>query len=139
MQFKKEQLLWKFAILALLHRFYDYDRLDKQGKLRQLDIDKAKENILVPFDCQETHYCYRNHQGVTEINLTDNSNFSVYKYVVNGEGELMMPKPYLGAFIIDGKGQIEDVKLKAGDSLLISANVKKLMWKGEMTVLAYYG
>ena len=45
----------------------------------------------------------------------------------------------MGAFVIEGQGQIEDVKLQAGDSFLISANVKKLMWKGEMTVLAYYG
>ena len=121
------------------YRFYDYDRLDKQGKPRQLDVEKAKDNILVPFECQDTHYSYRNHQGVTEIKLTDNKNFSVYKYVINGSGELTMPKPYLGAFVIEGQGQIEDVKLQAGDSFLISANVKKLMWKGEMTVLAYYG
>ena len=123
----------------ITYRFYDYDRLDKNGQPRQLDIEKAKDNILVPFECQDTYYRYRNHQGVTEINLTDNENFSVYKYVVKGEGELTMPKPYLGAFVIDGEGQIEDVYLKAGDSFLISANVKKLVWKGEMTILAYYG
>lgn len=121
------------------YRFYDYDRVDKNGNKRQLDIEKAKENILVPFVCQDTHYHYRNNKGVTEINLTDNDNFSVFKYVINGEGSLQMPKLYLGAFVIEGSGEIDGVSLKAGDCLLITAEVKELLWKGEMTILAYSG
>ena len=121
------------------YRFYDYNRLDKSGKHRKLDIEKAKKNILVPFVCQNTVYHYRNDKGVTEINLTDNDNFSTYKYVINGEGKLSMPKPYLGAFVIDGEGEIDGIKLRAGDSLLITANVKELVFKGRMSILAYTG
>ena len=50
-----------------------------------------------------------------------------------------MPKSYLGAFVIEGNGEIDGVSLKAGDSFLITANTKKLLWKGEMTLLAYSG
>ena len=121
------------------YRFYDYDRLDRDGKKRQLDIERAKENILIPFVCQNTYYRYRNDKGVTEINLTDNENFSVYKYVIDGEGKLQMPKPYLGAFVIEGTGEIDGIPLKAGDCLLITAEVKELKWKGDMTILAYSG
>lgn len=123
----------------ITYRFYDYDRLDRQGKLRQLDIEKAKDNILIPFVCQDSHYQYRNNKGVTEINLTDNENFSVYKYVVHGEGQLSMPKSYLGAFVIEGEGKIENVLLKAGDCLFITSQVKDLIFEGHMTLLAYSG
>ena len=121
------------------YRFYDYDRLDRQGKPRDTHIQLAKENILIPFVCQDTHYQYRQNGGVTEIKLTDNENFSVFKYVIAGVGELSMPKSYLGAFVIEGHGEIDGVSLKAGDSFLITANTKKLLWKGEMTLLAYSG
>lgn len=123
----------------ITYRFYDYDRLDRQGKPRDTHIQLAKENILIPFVCQDTHYQYRQNGGVTEIKLTDNENFSVFKYVIAGVGELSMPKSYLGAFVIEGHGEIDGVSLKAGDSFLITANTKKLLWKGEMTLLAYSG
>ncbi len=121
------------------YRFYDYDRLDRRGNPRQLDLEKAKDNILVPFVCQDSQYKYRDHRGVTEIRLTDNENFSVYKYVVNGKGRLRMPKPYMGAFVITGKGQIDDIPLQAGNCLLVTAKTEVLALEGKMTLLAYSG
>ena len=138
---QKAQLLWKFVCnpSPITYRVsMIYDRLDRHGQLRDTHVDLAKE-YFGTICLSDTHYQYRQNGDVTEVKLTDNENFSVFKYVVMGSGEFSMPKPYLGAFVIEGQGSIDGVALKAGDSFLITANTKKLLWEGEMTLLAYSG
>lgn len=121
------------------YRFYDYDREDQCGNKRELHIEKAKENVIIPYQENLPNPIITEYGEVQETVFTDNPNFSVFRYVVKGEGLVPKKKPYLGAFIIEGEGMLEDIALHAGDSILITSQVNELKFKGAMTILAYHG
>lgn len=123
----------------ITYRFYDYDRKDKNGNPRDLHLNEAKENLLIPYEEKIEKSIVTNYENIKETIFTDNKNFSVFRYEISGAGIIPKKKPFLGAFVIDGEGFIEETNLKAGDCFLITNNVNELNWKGNMTVLAFYG
>ena len=85
----------------ITYRFYDYDRLDKDGHMRQLDTEKALENILVPDDFIDYEPQVRVNGGLKETFLADNNDYCAWKYEVDGEGVLSKKKPFAGAYVME--------------------------------------
>lgn len=124
------------------YRIYDYDRLDKDGKPRQLHIKEAAESIdyKVQSDYQ-THYTPKKNESVpliecpyfntavydlTEPMDIDYSELDSFVVLIGLKGE--------GTLYIDG----EEVVLHAGESILIPATTKEVRTEGTMKFLETY-
>jgi len=123
----------------LTYRLYDYHRKDRDGKERAIDIDKVKANVLIPYTEMTYHFIDTEYGDVHERELTDNPNFSVRIFDVNGNGKVVKKKPYYACFAVEGEGKINDIPIKAGDSFLLTAKVKEFSLDGNMKVLAAHG
>lgn len=120
----------------LTFRFYDYDRLDADGKPRKLDIEKAKENILLPGVAREFEEVITQYGGVTERWMADNEDYSAWLYKVDGKGMVPRKKPFQGCFVIEGNGTVNGLEVKAGESFMITNACKELEIEGKMDILA---
>lgn len=123
----------------ITYRFYDYDRLDRDGKPRQLDLEKAKQNILIPFEEIRYEKIVTTYGGVKETFLADNEDYSAWLYEVNGEGTVQRKKPFGGCFVINGEGSIDGIELKAGQPFMITHAADTFTLAGEMTILCCHG
>ncbi len=123
----------------MTYRLYDYHRKDRDGKERAIDIDKVKANVLIPYTEMTYHFIDTEYGDVHERELTDNPNFSVRIFDVNGNGKVVKKKPYYACFAVEGEGKINDIPIKAGDSFLLTAKVKEFSLDGNMKVLAAHG
>ena len=121
------------------YRFYDYDRLDRDGKPRYVDIDKAKENILIPFNEIKYERKITNYGGVKETFLADNEDYSAWLYNVKGEGIVEVKKPFGGCYVIEGSGTVEGLDIKAGESFFITREGRNITITGDMTILCCHG
>ena len=117
------------------YRIYDYNRKDKNGKTRELHIDKAlavtnrvppvKENIGFP------HIADCDYFTVDRVNLD-----GISRYRMQGT---VTEKSFLSLLILDGDGTIssqgEKKSFRKGDSLLITAGSGDYQIEGKCDVL----
>ena len=96
----------------LTYRIYDYGRVDKNGKSRELHIDKAL-NVL---NLKKSEI----HNIQTKI-LADCSYFKVIKE--NNLNQLVTDeKSFASITFLSGEGVINDIPYKKGDTFFISSN-----------------
>lgn len=93
------------------YRIFDYNRKDKDGNLRRLDIDKALDVI----DLKKNNIDNRTTKGEckyfsSEIVSTNN----VIQFYVDDDYQIIN--------IIDGKGTIDEITFNKGDSFFIPSN-----------------
>lgn len=103
------------------YRVYDYGRLDKDGKPRQLHVDQAlKVTNTTPMTCQKS---FAPHLGSCKY-------FTVDKLVMDGSRVAKVSgcvddRSFLSILILDGSGTVtaggDSVEFKKGDSLFIPA------------------
>ncbi len=116
----------------LTYRVYDYGRVDKNGKTRELHIEKASKvsslNAYLP-----TSFRAKTARG--EL-LGASKYFSTTLLTVNGEACLKTDeKTFQCLSVVSGSGEIDGVKAKAGDSFFLTAENKERIVKGEMKVV----
>lgn len=125
----------------LTYRVYDWDRIGKDGKPRELHIQKAidvikqdtKQNIIPTMNQEKDSYqnvidC--NYFKVDLLNITSN-----YQETSNKESfEAMM--------VVEGNGILKvnnkEYEIKLGDSFIIPANLGKYEVKGKLKLLKAY-
>ncbi len=122
----------------ITYRVYDYNRIDTNGKPRELHTEMALEAIdfTVSSDCLRH---YPNHNG--EISLINSIFFDVHRIMVDGSHHLEMPHDAFlclmciaGHATIDcGNGELTDIK--QGESFLAPACVRSLDFKGNATII----
>ena len=122
----------------ITYRVYDYDRIDSNGKPRQLHTDLAVDAIdyTISRDCLR-HYPDRS----GKIQLLNSIFFDVDRIMVDGVYHLPMPHDAFlclmcvsGHSTIDcGNGTIYDIG--QGESLLAPACVHSLDFKGKATII----
>ena len=123
----------------LTYRFYDYHRRDEKGNERKLDIEKARQNILIPYEEMTYDTLQWQHDGVMETQFCDNENFSVRLFEVDGSGLVPKRKPYFACFVISGSGQLGEYMLRAGDCFMVTSQQTQLELSGNMEILAAHG
>lgn len=123
----------------ITYRFYDYDRLDRDGKPRALDIEKAKANILVPDQPVIYEEITTQYDGVVERFMADNENYSAWLYKVNGSGHIPLKKPFAGCFVIYGKGTINGLEISEGESFMITNGCTEFTLDGQMEIICCHG
>lgn len=123
----------------ITYRFYDYDRLDHDGKPRELDIEKAKENLLLPGAPRQFDEIITEYGGVTERWMADNEDYSAWLYTVEGRGTVPVKKPYIGCFVIYGEGTVNGTAVKEGQSFFVPRDCRELVLDGHMQIMCCHG
>ena len=118
----------------LTYRLYDYNRVDKNGKLRQLHIDKALDilNVNAAKELKQTGRIFIHKNGLSSEFLFRCKYFEVYKENVNTQNirQLYKFKTSFNSFhtllCVDGCGIImydkESIPFFKGDCIFVPAN-----------------
>ncbi len=124
------------------YRIYDYDRLDKDGKPRQLHIKEAAESIdYTVLSDYQTHYTPRLNESVS---LVECPYFNTAVYDLTEPMEIDYSELDSFVVLIGLKGECtltidgEEVTFHAGESILIPATAKEVRTEGTMKFLETY-
>lgn len=121
----------------LTYRLYDYDRIDKNGKMRELHLEKSKEAIKInELENKEEIEKFDTYQ---KTDLTANEFFQVRKYQIESKTKLKRENPYLLEAVIEGSGKLivddEIYPIKKGDFFILTNEVDDYYFDGEITVI----
>ena len=115
------------------YRIYDFDRVDADGQKRELHIEKSKDvSILKPYNL-------KNH--IKEIDdqksrLASNKYFATYLCACQENITLLATESSFHCItVIEGKGKIDGIDLKKGDSFFIPAGYGEYKIVGNVKVM----
>ncbi len=120
------------------YRVYDYGRVGKDGKPRELHIDKAVDVSVTepakyeirPFGKPEEI------SGGIRLLLTECKLFTVYHYDIHSEiGLETDEKSFHHILVTEGSGYINGIAFKKGDSFFIPANYGKYKVNGKAEII----
>ncbi len=120
------------------YRVYDYGRVGKDGKPRELHIKKAVDVSKTepakydtkPFGKKEKI------EGGTKQLLTECDLFTVYKYEIEKTIKLFADeKSFNHILVVDGSGKINNTPIKKGDSFYVPANFGEYKISGNCQVI----
>ena len=124
------------------YRVYDYDRPDKDGKPRELHVEKAKDviDLTVPkvdFSPAGEAVVYENAE---KTYLTGCAYFKMYHLKVNGAfSEKADETSFVSLLVLSGEGTLicgdEKLTLRKGSSIFIPADKGAYTLKGELDLL----
>lgn len=121
----------------LTYRLYDYDRIDKNGKKRELHLEKSKEAIKI--NELENKKEIEKFDTYQKTDLTANEFFQVRKYQIKSKTKLKRENPYLLEAVIEGSGKLivdeEVYPIKKGDFFILTNEVDDYYFDGEITVV----
>ncbi|HEY8338908.1 MAG TPA: type I phosphomannose isomerase catalytic subunit [Egibacteraceae bacterium] len=124
------------------YRVYDWDRVDAQGRRRELHLDKAKEVATVPYDPAVTDTAADPEvvAGGRRRLLVDGEHFAVTLHEVRGEGYRVPVDRYELWTVVAGSGTAaldgSSHPLRAGDHLILPAGAGDVSLAGEVTIVA---
>lgn len=122
------------------YRVYDYDRIDKNGKKRELHLDKALAVTTIPhYHPQiEEKIIVQNTEG-TVRQLIATRFFTVYHSSINGSFTHHFDADYLLVSVIAGEGCFDsgegEIALKKGDHFLIPNGVNSFQVRGTIEIV----
>ena len=110
----------------LTYRVYDYGRKDKNGKERELHIEKA---------LQVTKLTRHKNAPLTGDTLGVSKYFTVKKLCVKNEVLRADTKTFQCLTCVKGQGEIDGQTMKTGDSFFVPANFGEYTLKGNMEII----
>ena len=131
----------------LTYRLYDYNRLDKNGKLRELHIDKALKvmNYKASKNVKQPMKIYNHKKGSCSHLICRCKYFEVHKNIINTENvkEMFKMQTQSNSFhvllCIDGCGTIvtdkESIHFFKGDCIFVPANSVEIKIHGIASLL----
>ena len=124
------------------YRIYDYGRLGKDGKPRELHVDKAADvtKPCPPSIPDSSKREVEKFDNATRSKLTSCDLFTMYELSVNGEySSVCDEQSFVSLLCLEGSAEIEcaDEKLtmKKGESIFIPANKGKFTINGNVKIL----
>ena len=116
----------------LTYRVYDYGKKDKNGKERELHVDKA----LKVTNLSKYEYTPLNLQTEQGELLGLSRYFTTTSVCVDGEREVFADSNSFKCIIcVDGKGSIGEKEVSCGDSWFVPAGYGKVKLVGKMTLI----
>ena len=120
------------------YRVYDYGRVGKDGKPRELHIQKAidvSKTEPPKYDIKPQGEEINTNGNISQL-LTKCDLFTVNRYAVNNEISLKTDdKSFNHILVIDGNGKIEKESAKKGDSFFVPANYGDYKVSGNLEIL----
>ncbi len=118
------------------YRLYDYNRIDDNGNLRELHLDKSFAVVNVPHKISNSNLQVIDlGQSCTLTCLTKNKYFEVQKLCVLGHLSFINNAKYLLVSAIDGKAVINGYNVKKGDGFIVPNHTKKLDISGDISLI----
>ena len=120
------------------YRVYDYGRLGADGKPRELHVEKAIDvtNCTPPTRSTNPEGELIVENGYNSQMLTKCDLFNVEKIIVlDTYSAIADDKSFVSVLVTDGKGEIDNISIKKGDSLFIPANYGKFIVTGNVEII----
>jgi len=119
------------------YRLYDYNRLDDEGELRELHVEKSLDVMMIPHvDVDPNPVTVIDNEALFIKELIANEFFTVSKYEVNGVGVSRFKKPtYALISIIHGEGLICGHQVRKGDYLIVPVGVSEIHLDGKFEMI----
>ncbi|HHZ05658.1 MAG TPA: mannose-6-phosphate isomerase [Clostridiales bacterium] len=123
------------------YRLYDYDRRDKDGNTRELQLNKALDVVNVDkADNGCYHHNVRKHNGYNTQILAECDYFTTIKYDVTTTADIKVTDDsFVAITIVDGFGTVEDntmaIKFKPGDTIFATAGNRQITVSGQCLLL----
>lgn len=120
------------------YRVYDYGRLGADGKPRDLHVEKAVDvtNCTPPTRSTAPEGALTEYDGYSRQTLTKCDLFNVEKVSINSEfADIADEKSFVSVLVTNGKGIIDNIEIKKGDSLFIPAKYGEFTVKGNIEII----
>lgn len=115
-------------------RLYDYNRPDRNGKLRQLHIDDAILATKIPDQETKIKYKIRKKENNIFTTLIKNKNFKVEKWDISNPINLKTHQ-FMLVSVIKGSGKINNYNIKKGSHLIVTSLCKKIDISGNLELI----
>ena len=117
------------------YRLYDYDRLDDEGNLRPLHIEKSVDVSTIPHVSTSASPEVKSIQSSTVTTYVESQYFTVSKYDVCETLELTNDKPFLVISVLEGSGLFNGEAVTKGDHFIVPASMTNLSMTGNMSLM----
>ena len=119
----------------ITYRLYDYDRVQANGKKRELHIQKSLDVITVDGEEQPNveSTCGLPENVLNQIYSCEK--YDIFKLTVNKEAVIDQKYPFLAASVLEGEGQIDGSPLGKGDHFIVPAGYGELRISGNMSLI----
>lgn len=121
------------------YRVYDYERMDKNGDLRELHLEKAIDVTTTPQAYEPVDFNIEEREGRIVTTLVSNSFFTVEKWEINGHATFTKNEKYLLGSIISGDGylhiQNNKYTLKKGSHFILPVDFGPYEINGELQLI----
>lgn len=118
------------------YRVYDYDRVDKDGKKRELHIEKSMAVTTVPHTDPELDIIVERVQDARITTFIQGDYFTVYKWDVAGKITAKQDEPFMLFSVLDGTGELvigdATYPLGKGDHFILPAPVYEFTITGHV-------
>ena len=111
------------------YRVYDYMRRGKDGKLRELHVDKALD-VIVDYTEEEIE-AIRYEDGKDETALANCRYFKVDRHIVNEAITLSADTSFMHILALSGEGTVGGVSIKKGESILLPKGLCGVICEGK--------
>jgi mannose-6-phosphate isomerase len=105
------------------YRVYDYDRRDRDGKMRDLHVEASIAVAAIPSVVRETKPVINIKDGLKITRYVQSNYFTVSKWELEGEVTLTQSQPFKLLSVITGEGELEkdetSYHFKKGDHILL--------------------
>ncbi|AKU26716.1 mannose-6-phosphate isomerase, class I [Geobacillus stearothermophilus] len=122
------------------YRVYDYDRVDSQGRRRELHLDKAIDVTTVPHRDIDIRPHVAEFPGATVTTFVEGDYFGVQKWDVRGAFESEQAKPFLIVSILEGEGELvrkgQTYLLRRGDHFILPHQFGRFTIRGSLQAIA---
>jgi len=122
------------------YRVYDYDRVDSQGRKRELHLEKAIDVTTVPHRDTDVQPHVANIPGATVTTFVEGDYFGVQKWHVHGEAEWEQTKPFLIVSILQGEGELvhgeRTYPIRQGDHFILPHQFGRFAIRGTLEAIA---
>ncbi|MBB6282993.1 mannose-6-phosphate isomerase, class I [Geobacillus subterraneus] len=122
------------------YRVYDYDRVDSQGRKRELHLEKAIDVTTVPHRDTDVHPHVADMPGATVTTFVEGDYFGVQKWDVRGEAEWEQTKPFLIVSVLQGEGELacggRTYPIRQGDHFILPHQLGRFAVRGALEAIA---
>lgn len=123
----------------ITYRVYDWGRVDKNGKSRELHVDKALDVINFNYESNVISPEVNSFSGYKIEKLVENDYFTTNKIVINGTYKDKTLESFYTYVCVEGTGKLQykdaTYDINAGESFLIPSCLESFSISGNLTLL----
>ncbi len=117
------------------YRVYDYNRLDDEGNLRPLHIQKSIDVTTVPHVSAQHEPTTQHIQDATIMTYVSCEYFTVSKITLSGTYQMDHKAPFTLMSVLEGHGTVAGCEIKKGDHFIVPSTVKHVEFNGELELM----